>query len=157
MWYEISNAKCFQIQTSDTVPVTTSKINRLSTRRITLIYQNTDTIHRVDNKRILDVYYNSLYYIVCNVSNDLRHYESENYPCCIHHWYILENACVFIVSHRIDRQNWTARRPICIKSSYRGNPLSKTEQNMFLEVMVYKTQYGKTKKSLKYTHCFNSK
>lgn len=51
---------------------------------------------------------------------------------------ILENACVYI-SHRPDRNNNYTARPICIKSSYRGNPLMKTEQNMFLEVMVYKT------------------
>lgn len=55
-----------QIKTTDIEPVTNSKINSISCR-VTLIYQNTDTIHRVDNKRILDEYPS----IESNVSNDL--------------------------------------------------------------------------------------
>lgn len=63
--------------------------------------------------------------------------------------------CLYIASTRIENtETLKPTRPLCIKSSYRGNPLSKTEQNMFLEVMVY----GKcSKKSWKYTHCCNSK
>lgn len=56
------------MKASDIEPVTNSKINS----GVTLIYQNTDTIHRVDNKRILDPFAR----VTCLMTYDII----ENYP-----------------------------------------------------------------------------
>lgn len=59
----------------------------------------------------------------------------ENYPYQMIYWkmhvFMYRIAQIEITTKPHDRY--------AFDSSYRGNPLAKTEQNMFLEVMVYKT------------------